>query len=421
MNIQTKITAVAIGIVVIVGGLFFTQSMLNTPSDDKSPATISANDSGVTEQALKDIVFTNNEFALNMYVKLATEHAGKNVFFSPYSISTALSMVYEGSHGSTTDEIAQVLLITDGSTHRSAMARIYNDLNAKNSSFTLKTANALWTEKTYSFTPAFLNTIDEFYKGSATALDFKNEANTSRLTINSWVEKQTENKIKDLIPTDGINPDTRLVLTNAIYFKGKWALEFDKDFTQKTDFHISTSTTTLVDMMSITGGKTWNYAESKAGQLLELPYAGDRLSMLIVLPRNGSVNPNEISELKDALKKQSVNVYIPRFKMNTSYDLKKPLIALGMPTAFTDTADFSGISAQNDLKISDVFHKAFVEVNEEGTEAAAATGVIIKVTSVAPNPTPIPDFKADHPFLFMIRDMKTDQIIFMGKVVNPNL
>lgn len=421
MNIKT--ISLLIGIVVVVLGIVvFSRSIpgLNIPGQPES-ITTKVDDSQATDLGVSDAVFANNELALQLYIKLVTANLGKNVFFSPYSISSALGMIYEGARGTTSDELANILLIDDVVGRRSANARIYNEMNGTSSkAYTLKTANALWAEQTYPLLPDFLKTISTYYGGGVSNLDFIHKAEPSRTTINTWVERQTNNKIKDLIPAGIIDTNTRLVLTNAIYFKGTWALQFEKNKTAKADFKVSTTTTASVDMMSIIGGKTWNYAESNAGQILELPYKGDRLSMFIVLQKNASMTASDVIDLKNSITKQKVNIYIPRFKMETSYTLNESLMALGMKTAFTTSADFSRMSSSTDLYVSAIVHKAFVEVNEEGTEAAAATGAVVTTTSVE-IPKPIPDFRADHPFLFMIRDTKTDEILFMGKVVNPNL
>jgi serpin B len=452
MNTKTKIASIIVGIVVIIfiivaltnksapsegldvniaSSTDATGSSTSTTSGSVSTSTkpttsstattgtvsAKADDSKVTTAGLEEAVFANNEFALNMYIQLANAEKGKNIFFSPYSITTALGMIYEGARGTTSDEMANVLLITDANARRSATARIYNEMNAVNSAYTLKTANALWAEKSYPLLSSYLKTVNIYYKGGVSSLDFRSNTDKSRVTINAWVEKQTNGKIPELIPHGALSSDTRLVLTNAIYFKGKWVTQFKTADTKKISFKIDATSTALADMMTITG-KEFIYASSTAGQILELPYAGGRLSMIIALDRGVPMTTNDVSKLKDAMKKQPVNIFIPRFKMQTAYTLNDALSALGMPTAFSANADFSGISASNDLQVSEVLHKTFIEVNEEGTEAAAATGGMMTATSM---PVAVPEFKADHPFLFMIRDMKTDEIIFMGKVANPNL
>ncbi|MBU3941420.1 MAG: serpin family protein, partial [Nanoarchaeota archaeon] len=252
-------------------------------------------------------------------------------------------------------------------------------------------------------------------------LDFKRETEKSRVTINNWVEEQTDNKIKDLIPRGAIDDSTRLVLTNAIYFKGDWVLQFDKKKTKEADFKISPEKTVKVDMMSLTGDKAkFNYAETEELQILEMPYEGDELSMLVILPRENlksiedSINKEKLNELKSMLSERKVSVYIPKFKFETKYLMAKDLAEMGMPTAFSMNADLSGMTGNMDLFIDKVIHQAFVEVNEEGTEAAAATAVIVALKSSKSD-----YFMADHPFMFIIQQKATGNILFMGRVVDP--
>jgi len=381
-----------------------------------------------TNAEITTAVTANNTFTFDLY----NRYAGKtgNIFFSPYSITTALAMTAEGAKGQTATEMNKVLHVSQSAdSQRTAAASVYNDLNASGQPFTLNTANALWAEKTYQFLSNYLTLVANYYGGKVTNLDFVGAAEASRQRINSWVAAQTHNKITNLIPQGAIDGFTRLVLTNAIYFKGTWVLQFDKKLTKKADFHVDDSTTVQADMMTLVGEKAlFNYAENSDAQVLQMPYSGKKLSMVIILPKGnstatveGKLNASYVSTLESTLTNQRVNVYLPSFTFKTTYGLGDDLQALGMPTAFdASKADFSGMDGTTDLYIGAVVHQAFVAVDEEGTEAAAATAVMIQ-TSAVMNPKPIPDFRADHPFIFLIQNDSTGEILFIGRVTNPTM
>lgn len=376
--------------------------------------------------ALEDIysvVNASNRFALELYSELKGENG--NVFFSPYSISTALAMTYEGARGQTAKEIQSVFHFPeDDSVRRASFAALYNQLNKKDAKYNLSTANALWIQKDYQLLNEYITTIEKYYFGRATNVDFKGATEEARQTINAWVEDKTNNKIKDLFPKGSPNSLTRLVLTNAIYFKGTWVKQFNKSETREEDFRISENQTVKVPMMRRTSKDTsFNYAETEDLQVLEMPYEGEEVSMLVLLPKNGdlkslegSLTLEKLNEWRGKLKEQRVNVFIPKFTFNTKYFLNEILKKMGMPSAFSGVADFSGINGRKDLFIGVVIHQAFVDVNEEGTEAAAATGVSVDVTSLPP---PVPIFRADHPFIFIIQERGTGNILFLGRVVDP--
>lgn len=372
------------------------------------------------------LVQGNNQFAFDLYAKLAAEKG--NLFFSPYSISTALGMTYAGARGETARQMAETLhfRIPEDRLHV-AFAGLIADLNKAGTTggFELAVANALWAQEGYPFLPACIDLVTKSYHAEARTLDFRNETERARVTINEWVEKQTREKIKDLLEPGVLDSLTRLVLTNAIYFKGDWASQFDKEMTRNEPFILAGGEKVEVPMMHQT--TEFKYAENEDVQLLELPYAGDRLAMLVILPKaRDSLSKVEMKltgKHLDAwlprMRMQEVVVALPKFKLILAFRLDKELLELGMSHALNvppGSADFSGLDGTRDLFISAVVHKAFVDVNEEGTEAAAATGVVFRATAVMPSK---PIFRADHPFIFAIRDTKTGSILFMGRVMDP--
>lgn len=385
---------------------------------------------GPLSENAKAVVQANNQFAFDVYSCLAGDsgESGVNIFFSPWSISSAFALTYEGARGNTADEIRGVFHFPSSiDTLREGYLELSNSINGRDSGFTLNTANALWAEKTYSFLPDYVGNANRYYDAKTTNLDFVNNPGSSRHTINSWVEEKTKHKITDLVPEGGIDPSTVLVITNAIYFKGTWLKQFDPDKTMEEDFILGDGTTLRVPMMTRTDkdAEYW-YTETDNLQVLGMPYAhnkGKGLSMLVLLPKEtdlesieASLSALRLEELNQALTYQRVMVSFPRFKMETTYSLSDTLSEMGMPSAFRD-ADFSGMDGSRNLFIDEVYHKAYIDVNEEGTEAAAATAVVMN-RSLAPG-EPIPVFRADHPFLFLIQDNDTGNILFMGRMVNP--
>jgi len=413
---------IEIVITIIVGLSMFLQGCVN----ESVPR---ANDSGATSESIISVVNASNQFALDFYFNIKDDEKG-NIFYSPYSISTALAMTYEGARGKTADEIQSVFHFPkDDATRRSSVAAIYNGLNKKDAKYRLHTANALWVQKGYQLLNGYTDTIEKYYLGKATNVDFAGATEHARQTINNWVEDKTDNKIKDLFPQGSLNSLTRLVLTNAIYFKGIWVKEFAKSETGEEDFRVSKDQTVKVPMMRRADNEAkFNYAETEELQILEMLYEGGDLSMLVLLPRSDDLRPLEdsltlkkLNEWENELKEQRLDVYMPRFTFERKYFLNENLKEMGMPLAFTPPgmspgADFSGIAGDKELFIQLVVHQAFVDVNEEGTEAAAATGVSVGIVSVGPQ---IPIFRADHPFIFIIQEKETGNILFLGRVINP--
>ena len=389
-------------------------------------ATVARGDdpSGPSNPDVAAVVGGNNQFVFDLYGRLAGEEDG-NRFFSPYSVSTALAMTYAGARGNTAAEMADTLHFTLPQDRlHPAFGSIIGDLNdSQREGYQLNVANRLWGQQGYGFLPEYLDVTRQHYGAELAQLDFIWETEPSRLTINRWVEEQTQQKIKDLIPPGGVNSLTRLVLTNAIYFKGDWKYQFEPELTQEAPFQVAPGEQLSVQMMY--QKNRFKYAALPNFQMLEMPYTGEDLSMLALLPNE----PDGLADLEswltaesldqsiDQLLSKEVFVFLPKFEMTSKFGLAEVLASMGMPEAFNPgAADFSGMNGGRDLFISSVIHKAFVEVNEEGTEAAAATGVVVGTTSVTPPPEL---FRADHPFLFLIRDNRTESILFLGRVTHP--
>ena len=405
---------------VIAGGLYHYQQ-------NYLPTAPLADDSEATADHVASVVGANNRFAIDLYKAYAnsTDHRGKNLFLSPYSISVALAMTYEGARGTTAGEMETVLHVpTDAVARRAGHARVHNELNKAGRATILRTANALWAQKAYPFLPDYMGMIERYYAGTSTNLDFSADAEGSRKVINEWVEERTEDRIKDLIPEGALEPATLLVLTNAIYFKGFWSTQFDPDATQDQDFRVTPDRTVKVPMMYLKGkDNPLYYGEGPELQLLEMPYKGEELSMLVLLPRNDdlgaledSLDAKKLEGIRIGMGKMEVDVYLPRFTFKSKFFMRDTLKGMGMPTAFSNAADFSGMDGSKTLKIDKVIHQAFVEVNEEGTEAAASTAVIMVAKSAG---MPRPVFRADHPFIFLIQERATGNVLFLGRVMDP--
>ncbi len=373
---------------------------------------------------IKKIVDGNNRFCFELYKNLTEKESG-NIFYSPFSITMAMAMLFEGAKGWVASEMQSVFgFPQDNRIRQGTFMALYQQLNKKNAKYKLRVANALWVQKDYPLLQTYLKNIEKYYDGYAQNVDFIGAAEQARQTINKWVEKKTNDKIKDLFPPGSLDANSRLVITNAVYFKGTWVKQFDKKLTAEEDFWVTETKSIKVPMMRRADPEAvYNYAETEDLQILELPYEGDDLSMMIILPRSkniGSVdkdlNWERIEELKAILSPRRVEVYLPRFTFKTKYNLTVNLSQLGMPNAFAPHCDFSGIDGTKNLYVKAVVHQAFVDVNEEGTEAAAATGVVVGITSVGPQ---IPVFRADHPFIFVIQEKTTGNILFIGRVVKP--
>ncbi len=371
---------------------------------------------------LTAVIKGNNAFAFDLYGTVAKEKG--NLFFSPYSISSALAMTYAGARGETAKQMEKTLHFDlAGAQLNSGFAGLMKKFNASGKDYQLSVANALWGQKDTDFFPEFVEITKNYYDAGFGLVDYINDTEQARLTINKWVETKTNRKIKDLIKPKILNSLTRLVLTNAIYFKGKWESQFKPNQTKDAPFYLADGAQTNTPLMYQLG--KFNYAETDEWQVLELPYTGGTIAMDILLPKvqsdpaklESGLSADAFQELLDRMASRKAHVYLPRFKLEKEILLNTQLQALGMKDAFDkEKADFYGMS-KIFLYITHVIHKAFVEVNEEGTEAAAATGVVMGTKSVDID-KPV-SFRADHPFVFLIRDVDSGSILFMGRMADP--
>ncbi len=378
---------------------------------------------------VQKVVTGNTAFALNLYSELKT--TGGNLFFSPYSLSMALAMTYGGARGQTAEQMARVLqfpTLPNNKLHAAFGAlKARMDSIQKGGTVQLNIANALWPQKGYPFLNKYLNLLKSQYGGSVTPLDYKENKEAACQAINHWVEEQTQHKITDLIQPGSLNSLTRLVLANAIYFKGQWATPFNPNATVKDTFHQTVIKDVPCQMMK--KQETFAYTETPDLQIVELPYAGKELSMVILLPRTvdgigtleNSLSAKKLTEWFGSLKKKTVMVHLPKFLQTSTFNLAEILEKMGMTLAFDNKADFSGMNGHtNDLFIGVVRHKAYVDINEKGTEAAAATAITMRMSArLGEREVPIPVFRADHPFIFLIVDKNTSSILFMGRVNEP--
>ena len=387
---------------------------------------ITSPDVSPSEQAL--LVEGNSAFAFELYQALKGKEG--NLFYSPYSISLALAMTYAGASGETSQQMAATLQFM---LEQERLHPTFNWLDAELASrgegaagkdgegFRLNIVNAIWGQKDYEFLPAFLDVLAENYGAGLRILDFITEAEKSRLIINDWVSDQTEGRIEDLIPQGAIDALTRLVLTNAIYFNAAWEYPFDEKVTADGPFYLLDGGQIIVPMMRQT--ESFGYTEGEEYQAVELLYDGGELSMVILLPEASQfeafeegLQTQQVCDIISGLQLTEVALTMPQFEFDSEFSLKDTLAEMGMPIAFSGDADFSGMTGNRELAISDVVHKAFVAVDEAGTEAAAATAVIMKLTAV---PEPPVEVTIDRPFIFLIRDIETGSILFVGRVLNP--
>jgi len=381
----------------------------------------------VPEPDLEELVAGNSAFAFDLYQAVRGNQG--NLLYSPYSISIALAMTYAGARGETKQQMADTLSFTlpDDRLHPAFNAldleladRGEAAQGGESSRFQLNIANAIWGQEGYAFLPEFLDVLAENYGAGLRLLDFVSAPEESRLAINDWVSDQTEEKIPDLIPQGLIDELTRLVLTNAIYFNAGWFFPFEPEDTEEGPFHLLDGGEVTVPMMK--QSEEFGYAEGEGYQAVSLPYGLSGVSMLLLVPQAGQFEAFESSlsaERVDAIVKGlggwSVTLSMPKFEFESSFDLGEPLATMGMPDAFSEAADFSGMTGTRELLISAVVHKAFISVDEEGTEAAAATAAVARATSTPEHV----ELTVDRPFVFLIRDYETGAVLFVGRVVDP--
>jgi serpin B len=380
-----------------------------------------------TEAKPATLVDGNSAFAFDLY-QVLRDTAG-NLFYSPYSISLALAMTYAGARGETAEQMADTLhFVLPQDTLHQAFSDLVLELDHRGEGargkdgegFRLNIVNDIWGQKDFKFLSEFLDVLAENYGAGMRILDFVNAPEESRLTINEWISKQTEGRIEDLIPRDVINALTRLVLTNAIYFNAAWQFPFAEHATHDGVFYLLDGGEITVPMMRETN--RFGFVEGNGYQAIELPYDGGELSMVILLPQAGrfeafekALDTQKVNEIIGRIERQQVKLMMPGFEFDSSFNLKETLEAMGMPVAFSPGADFSGMTGERGLFIYEVIQKAFVSVDEAGTEAAAATAVVM---AEALPPPPI-EVNVDRPFIFLIRDIETGTILFIGRVLNP--
>lgn len=373
----------------------------------------------------------HTRFSLSLFQKISEGQASANVFYSPLSISAALSMLSLGAGGNTASQMSRTLHFpeAEGEIH-AGFSKLLSEINRAGAPYALSLASRLYGDQSYTFIEKFLSDTKTLYKAELETVDFSSNADAARVNINTWVEKQTQEKIKDLLAEGDVDSLTRLVLVNAIYFKGSWERKFREEHTQEKQFKINKKESKPVQMMFQKAKFPLAFIPDVNCQILELPYAGKDLSMLIMLPNTMEDDTTGLQKLESALTYENfvewtrpdmmdlieVEVSLPRFRMEETYDMKALLVSLGMVDAFdSQRADFSGLSPKNDLVLSKVVHKSFVEVNEEGTEAAAATGAVMMMRCLMRPER----FHADHPFLFFIRHNPSKSVLFYGRVCSP--
>jgi serpin B len=393
---------------------------------DTGAAGMASADDSVPDEFVAD----NNAFAMDLYH--AVSGTGDNLIFSPYSVSLALAMTYAGAGGTTEQQMAAALHFTLPQDQLHAAFKSFEaslpqagseDTQSEDQRFRLAIANALWGQSGYPFRQDYLDLVSRDYGSGLQLVDYVADPEAARLHINDWISQQTQDRIHDLLPPGSVDTATRLILTNAIYFKAAWQSQFEAVDTQDGPFHLLDGSTVSVPMMMQTA--QFGYAAGQGYQAVVLPYEGDRMAMVILLPDEGqftafeqALSADQFDSVLGSVAWQQVSLSMPRFTYESKFGLKDALEGMGMTDAFTPgVADFSGMSDRNDLFISAVVHKAFVNVDESGTEAAAATGVIVGVTAAPMAPLEV---AIDHPFIYMIVDQDTHAILFMGRVLNPS-
>ena len=388
---------------------------------------IAADDSASTPDGIEKVMTANNQFAVDMYQQIngQPDQADDNVFFSPYSLSTAMAMLYAAAEGETKAQIQKTFYYPSMDTLNPNSAALYNQFNKPNPDYKLATVNDLWMQQGLTPNKSYVDTVQRYYGGQVTNLDFNGSPEPSRLIINKKIAQHTNQMIPELLPKGSIPSSVVAVLTNAVYFKGDWKMPFEANSTSEQPFYPLTGEPSDVKMMNMQ--TDFGYIEDKQVQVVQLPYKGDDLSMLVVLPKSKGkaamqqlvrdLSADKIKKWNKDLVAQEVNLSLPKFKLAERYDMKGLLSDMGMPSAFQSKAKFKLFDKPLAIKVDDVYHQAVVIVDEKGTEAAAATAIVATEAS-APIDQPV-EFTADHPFMFIIKDNKTDAILFLGQVNKP--
>lgn len=378
-----------------------------------------------TSEGIAEVVTANNQFAIDMYQQIngQPDQADKNVFFSPYSLSTAMAMLYAAAEGETKAQIQKTFHYPAPAILNPNSATLYNQFNKPSPDYKLATVNDLWMQQGLTPTKSYIDTVQRYYSGQVTALDFEGSPDPARQTINKKIAEKTKQMIPELLPKGSIKSDTAVVLTNAIYFKGDWTMPFTAERTSAQPFYNAIGRASTVQMMQ--QQSYFSYYEDKHIQVVQLPYKGDDLSMLVVLPKfnhklamqqlTKSLSATKIKQWRSGLVRQEVDLQLPKFKLDARYQMKTLLADMGMPKAFNNGAEFNLYADGTPIKLDEVYHQAVVTVDEKGTEAAAAAGAVGMYVGMS---YPV-EFKADHPFMFMIKDNKTDAILFLGQVNKP--
>ena len=378
-----------------------------------------------TLEGIAEIITANNQFAIAMYQQIngQPDQADKNVFFSPYSLSTVMAILYAAAEGETKAQIQKTFHYPAPAILNPNSAALYNQFNKPNPDYKLATVNDLWMQQGLTLNKSYADTVQHYYSGQVTALDFEGSPDPARQTINKKIADKTKQLIPELLPKGSIKSDTAVVLTNAIYFKGDWTLPFTAERTSAQPFYNAIGRASTVQMMQ--QQSYFSYYEDKHIQVVQLPYKGDDLSMLVVLPKLNhklamqqlakSLNATKIKQWSAGLVRQEVDLQLPKFTLDARYQMKTLLGDMGMTKAFNNEAEFNLYADGPPIKLDEVYHQAVVTVDEKGTEAAAAAGAVGMYVGMS---YPV-EFKADHPFMFVIKDNKTDAILFLGQVNKP--
>lgn len=399
-------------------------SAIGRPTEDTSSTQPQDSDEAAPEEAMENVIDGNNAFALALYRQLASGDSSANVFVSPYSVSAALAMTYAGAEGATAEEMRKTLRFPNEETTLhlgfERLEEALAEVGAGEGAVALSTGNRIWVDQGFDLLPAFTDLLSEHYGSGVGEVSFTGAHEAARRTINEWIAEQTRRKIEELLKEGDVTPQTALVLTNAIHFKGDWLTQFDPEETSEQAFHAADGTTVQVAMMSLKSD--FAHAQRDGVQVLELPYAGERLAMTLIVPmeRDGlaaiekELTVERLESWLAGLRERETQLFLPKFSSRYRTELQPVLSSMGMPIAFGGSADFSGMTGRRNLFISKVIHEAVIDVYEEGTEAAAATGVVMKRTAMGPV------VRCDRPFLYFIRDREAGAILFMGRLAKPD-